>query len=138
VINHRLRSTIFRKLIETGAYEAFLVDRYGCITEGSRSNVFFVRNSELYTAADGEVLSGIVRKYVLEFCMDQDIRVHFQKVKTDDMDHYEACFITGTSPGVLPVSSIGTVTMQTGHPLVHKIMAGYQDHIAAYISRLNK
>jgi branched-chain amino acid aminotransferase len=133
VINHRLRSSIFRKLIETGAYEALLVNRSGCITEGSRSNVFFVSQNELFTAPDGEVLSGIVRKYVLEYCRLHKIPVHFQNVKIADLGRFQSCFLTGTSPAVLPVSSIGHYTMQPGHALVRFIMEGYREIIRDHI-----
>jgi len=133
VINHRLRSSIFGKLIDTGAYEAFLVDRSGCITEGSRSNVFFISNDEIYTAPDGEVLSGIVRKYVLKYCDNHGIPVHFCKVRTRDLSGYQSCFLTGTSPGVLPVSRIGQISLHPGHKLMLDIMQGYQEMVQDYI-----
>ncbi len=41
LINHRLRSDIYHKLILDGAYEALLVNEKNMITEGSRSNIFF-------------------------------------------------------------------------------------------------
>ena len=66
VINHRLRSEIYHKLILDGAYEALLVNNKNCITEGSRSNIFFIKGQTLFTAPEQSVLSGITRKHIIE------------------------------------------------------------------------
>ncbi len=133
VVNHSLRSSIFRMLIDRGAYEALLVDRNDFITEGSRSNVFFVSGKTIYTAPDGEVLSGIARKYVLSVCKNRGIAVKYEKVKVADLPDFDSCFITGTSPGVLPVALVGTLVMQVDQPLLRLLMNGYgqlvRDHI---------
>ena len=42
VINHKLRSSIYHKLILERGYEALLVNEENQITEGSRSNIFFI------------------------------------------------------------------------------------------------
>jgi branched-chain amino acid aminotransferase len=52
VINHKLRSSIYHKLIQEGGYEALLVDGKKLITEGSRSNIFFLKDESLVTAPD--------------------------------------------------------------------------------------
>ena len=47
VINQNLRISISAKLKSEGAYEALLVNENNEITEGSRSNIFFLRNETL-------------------------------------------------------------------------------------------
>ena len=44
ISNHSLRATADRLLTDEGCFEVLLQDRCGCITEGSRSNVFFIKN----------------------------------------------------------------------------------------------
>ncbi len=46
-------------------YEALLLDDSGCITEGSKSNVFFIRNECVMTAPGEKVLKGITRDKVI-------------------------------------------------------------------------
>ncbi|HKL67508.1 MAG TPA: aminotransferase class IV, partial [Bacteroidales bacterium] len=52
IFNHKLRSAIYSRLLEANAYEALLVNRKGCITEGSRSNLFFIKDDLIITAPD--------------------------------------------------------------------------------------
>lgn len=101
VINHKLRSSIFHKLIMYGAYEALLVNRDDCITEGSRSNIFFLKGKKLVTAPDEKILSGITRKYILDICRERGITVEFRCVPVAEIPEYDAVFMTGTSPMVL-------------------------------------
>lgn len=106
LINHKLRSAIYHRLILEGAYEALLVNAENMITEGSRSNIFFMKGLTLVTAPDNLILNGITRKHVLEICRQNNVKVELRCVRTDDIAEYDAVFMTGTSPMVLPFSSI--------------------------------
>ena len=102
VINHKLRSSIYHKLILEGGYEALLVNENNLITEGSRSNIFFLRGDTLVTAPDGVILNGITRKHILDICRERDIKFEFDCVNYNDISVFDAVFMTGTSPTVLP------------------------------------
>jgi branched-chain amino acid aminotransferase len=121
VINHKLRSSIFHKLILEGAYEALLVNDNDQITEGSRSNIFFLRNDTLVTAPDDMILNGITRKYILEICRENDINVRLTCVKAERLTDYEAIFMTGTSPMVLPFCYIDDKPFNVRIPLLGKL-----------------
>ncbi len=121
VINHKLRSSIYHKLILDGAYEALLINDNGQITEGSRSNIFFVKKNTLVTAPDEMILNGITRKYILDICRENEISVRLACVKAEKITDYEAVFMTGTSPMVLPFSSIDDKTFDARVPLINKL-----------------
>lgn len=121
VINHKLRSSIFHKLILEGGYEALLVNEKGEITEGSRSNIFFLKNDTLVTAPDNIILNGITRKYILEICAGNNIEVKMACVKAERISDYDAVFMTGTSPLVLPFSCIDDKTFRVRVPLIEKL-----------------
>lgn len=121
VINHRLRSSIYHKLILDGAYEALLVNDNGQVTEGSRSNIFFVKKNILVTAPDEMILNGITRKYILEICRENEISVRLTCVKAEKITDYEAAFMTGTSPMVLPFSCIDDKAFEVRVPLINKL-----------------
>jgi branched-chain amino acid aminotransferase len=106
VINHKLRSSIYHKLILDGAYEALLVNENGKVTEGSRSNIFFLKDDAMVTAPDNIILSGITRKHILEICSENNINVTMACVEADRISEYDAVFMTGTSPMVLPFNRI--------------------------------
>jgi branched-chain amino acid aminotransferase len=125
IINTRLRSDIYHKLILEGAYEALLVDHNNCITEGSRSNIFFIKKGTLYTAPDNIILSGITRKYILAICHEHKISVIFECVRVDKIGEFDSVFMSGTSPMVLPFSSIENTFFDVKLPLLRELRQLY-------------
>jgi branched-chain amino acid aminotransferase len=125
VINHKLRSSIYYKLIQEGGYEALLVNKKNQITEGSRSNIFFLKDDTLMTAPDNIILSGITRKHILEICMKNKIKVELTCIKVEDLTQYDAVFMTGTSPMVLPFYCIDNIYFNVKSPLLEKLRKLY-------------
>jgi branched-chain amino acid aminotransferase len=125
VINHKLRSSISHRLITESAYEAILVNESNLITEGSRSNIFFVKNNLLITAPDNLVLNGITRKYIIEICKENELSLEFDCPKATDIKQFNAAFMTGTSPMVLPYASIDDVNFNVSLPLIEKLRKLY-------------
>lgn len=118
VINNELRTEISRQLKENNAYEALLVNKENQITEGSRSNIFFIKDDLLVTAPESVILKGITRKYLLQICNENNIRVEQRCVDAERISGYNAVFMTGTSPMVLPFCCIDEVRFSTHHPLM--------------------
>jgi branched-chain amino acid aminotransferase len=125
VINHKLRSSIYHKLILEGGYEALLVNENNFITEGSRSNIFFLKNNTLLTAPDNLVLNGITRKYILGICREKMISVKLVSVRADDISGYDAVFMTGTSPMLLPFYCIEDKFFNVRFPLMEELRKLY-------------
>jgi branched-chain amino acid aminotransferase len=125
VINHKLRSAIYHRLILESAYEALLVSDMNLITEGSRSNIFFLRGDELITAPENMILSGITRKHILSICTGEKIPVRLECVPKDELDTFESVFMTGTSPMVLPFCCIDDLYFEVDKPLITKLRKLY-------------
>jgi branched-chain amino acid aminotransferase len=125
VIHHKLRSSIYHKLIQEGAYEAILVKENNMITEGSRSNIFFLKGDKLITAPDNVILKGITRKHILEICKDNRINVEYSCVNAEDIGNYDGVFMTGTSPMVLPFNCIDDMMFSVKFQLIEKLRKLY-------------
>jgi branched-chain amino acid aminotransferase len=134
VINHKLRSSIYHKLIHEGGYEALLVNEDNLITEGSRSNIFFLKGESLITAPENVILSGITRKYILEICRENQIKVELTCVKVEEISEYDAVFMTGTSPMVLPFYCIENKFFNVGSPLMERLRKLYMLKVEESIS----
>jgi len=138
VINHKLRSSIYHNLILHRGYEALLVNEENCITEGSRSNIFFLKGDVLTTASDDRVLNGITRKYILDICRDNKIRVEFKCVPVDSITEYDAVFMTGTSPMVLQFYCIDDTYFNVRIPLIENLRKLYiekaEESIRAFVT----
>ena len=134
VIDHRLRSSIYHKLILESGYEAILVNENNLITEGSRSNIFFLKGETLTTAPDNVILNGITRKHILEICVENKIRVEFACVKADEIKEYDAVFMTGTSPMVLAFYCIDNYFFNVNISLVERLRKLYLVKAEASVS----
>ena len=106
-------------------YEVLLVNREGRITEGSRSNAFFIRGGEVYTSPSDKVLLGVTRAKVLEILESLGVEIHYESVRTEDLASFEAAFISGTSPKVMPVASIGEIKYDVNDIILRKLMERY-------------
>ena len=134
VINHKLRSSIFHKLILEGGYEAILVNENNFITEGSRSNIFFLKGETLITAPDNLILNGITRKHLLHICKEKMISVELSCIKAENIKDYDAVFMTGTSPMVLPFYCIDEKSFNVAIPLIERLRKLYLEKAEASIS----
>lgn len=124
-INPELRIQTNRLIEEKKVYEVLLVDPEGYITEGSRSNVFFIQNETLYTASTRYVLPGTSRKRVFDICKKLEIPVIEERIALKNLKAYEAAFITGTSPLILPIRKVDKIYFNPQHSLLKRLMQEY-------------
>ena len=106
-------------------YEVMLVNKEGLITEGSRSNMVFIKVNTLYTCPLKKVLRGVTLAKVLEIASRENIQVFFEAVPKTAISTFDALFITGTSPKLLPVALAGDIHFDVHNPLMHHLMARY-------------
>jgi len=134
VSDRGLRDKINREREEKNAFEALLVNNKGNITEGSRSNVFFVKGQIIYTPPAMEVLLGVTRTKILELCRKNGIEVVEDEISINNLDVYDGVFITGTSIDVLPVKTIEGMTFESSKkPIIKRLMDIYREDVLNYI-----
>ena len=125
--DNRFRISVHEHLRNYGVYEAILVNGRGEITEGSRSNLFFIDSTDrLITPPLKNVLPGITRKYVLRISREQGIEVMERPVTMSELDDLVSCFISGTSPKILPVWQLDGYQFKVDHPLLKHIMEQFE------------
>ncbi|HDK7174875.1 TPA: aminotransferase class IV [Clostridium botulinum] len=130
VINMDFRKIVGEKIKEEKAYEAILVDRNGYITEGSKSNIFMIKDGKVITAPIEKVLPGITRQNIMDVCKNLNLKVEEEKVHYKDIDKLEGLFISGTSPKVLPIKSVDEIEFKSSeNKLILSIMEGYNKAI---------
>lgn len=133
VIQSTIRERANQLISEKRLYEVLLVDHQNRITEGSRSNVFFVRNGVFYTAPSSMVLVGITRVKVFECLKKLNFSLIEEAILADQTDQFDAVFLTGTSPKILPVAKIGNQTFSVSNPFVLALIEEYNAMIDNYI-----
>lgn len=100
------RAKVNRRIEKSNVYEALLVNNQGQITEGSRSNTFFVKDDTFYTAPEEDVLVGITRSRIIQLCRELGYRVVEGHINVDFLNSIDGLFLTGTSPKVLPIATV--------------------------------
>lgn len=133
--NHGYQQQMRDFILKTGIYEALLQDDMNCITEGSKSNVFFIREECVMTAPGEKVLKGITREKVIVLCSKLNYKLIECPISIDTLPSMEAAFLSGTSPKILPVNRIDQIHYSTGHVMMKNLMAAYDDLILEDISR---
>lgn len=139
VIASSFREAVTKKIKDSNAFEAILVDRDGNVTEGSKSNMFFVKDDVVYTSPVKAVLPGITRSKILEVCKKYNIKVIEEKIPYKTLKDMDGIFISGTSPKVLPVSYVENYKFNSGSNNIIKILIkGYDDFVNEYVNSHKK
>lgn len=111
-----------------GAVEAVYRTKDGRITEGTRSNLFAIRGSQLMTPKD-EVLLGITRAVVMEIAED-DFEVVEAPLAYSDLATVDELFLTSTTKEILPVVQVDDQIIGNGAPgpNTQKLMALFRTY----------
>jgi len=139
VISNQFRKSVNSKIKKANAYEAILVDNDDNITEGSKSNIFMIKDNVLYTAPNEEVLQGVTRCKIIECAKLLNVKVIEKKIKFQQINTLDALFISGTSPKVLPICEVDNIKFDSyNNSLIQSIMKGLDDAILNDINNTKK
>ena len=114
--------------------EVILLTQENIITEGSRSNVFFIKNNTLFTPHLKMVLPGITRQNVIKIAKQLGIKVQETDIYYNQLAEFEAAFLTATSKKILPIKRIDNILFRPQHPLIQTLLRQYNQLINSYVS----
>jgi len=121
---------------EAGAYEAWLVDEKGFVTEGSSSNAWIVtKDNVLVTRAPThEILSGITRAAVLELAKREGLTVEFRAFSVAEAQAAKEAFVSSATSYVIPVVTLDGKPIGNGGPgvVASKLRSLYEAHAATH------
>jgi branched-chain amino acid aminotransferase len=112
-----------------GAQDAIMVNSLGHLTEGTTSNLFFVRDGHIFTPSlDCGILSGITREIVIQLSKENGFRVEEGKWPGEELSEADEIFLTGTIKKVMPVSHLDGRPVGSGKPgpVTLKLMRLYE------------
>ena len=115
------------------AYEALLVDCKGHITEGSITNVFFVKDGDLLTPKN-DILLGTTRDLIIELAQSENIKVHEAAVSVADLKGIQECFICNVTRGIVPVKEIKNLGLKfnIGEGVTERVQKLFADYIERF------
>ncbi|MDA3927450.1 MAG: aminotransferase class IV [Prolixibacteraceae bacterium] len=135
IINHTVRDLANNEIRTSKSYEVLLVDEQNEIREGSRSNFFGIKDGKLYTAPLNLVLKGITLSKVIAIAKSNKIEICYKPIPVSVLSNFDAAFLSGTSPKILPISAIDSTTFDVKNALLLKIMNAYDELVCSDIKR---
>ncbi len=100
-----------------GAYEAWLLDPQGNITEGSSTNAWIVRDQVLITRPLGrDILSGVTRLSLIKIAKSLQLKVEERPFSLKEAQQADEAFITAATTLVMPVIGIDGQPVGKGVP----------------------
>jgi branched-chain amino acid aminotransferase len=121
-----------------------MLDANGNLAEGTGSNIFIVRDGELYTPEERYVLPGVSRATVIDLARELGVPCHERNIDLFDAFNAEEAFLTSTSLCLCPVRSIAGRKMldpAIPGPLTKRLLDAYVrfvdfDFVAQYARHL--
>lgn len=96
-----------RAAAKKGIEERIFKNTRGELSEGTVSNIFFVKEGVLYTPdISSGLLPGILRRWVIEEGEKRGEPVRLCRIRPEDAFGYEECFVTNSLMGIMPVRSL--------------------------------
>jgi branched-subunit amino acid aminotransferase/4-amino-4-deoxychorismate lyase len=117
-----------REATQAGALEG-LLHHNGYLTEGSRTNLFAVRQGQLVTPPARQVLSGITRDVIFQVMAGTEQPVVEMSLPVD-LSLYEEIFVSSTSMHVMPITQIDGQLVGNGQvgPITNLAMDRFEAH----------
>jgi D-alanine transaminase len=123
---------------EAGAYEAWLVDEAGLVTEGASTNAWIVdEHGDLRTRdTNANILRGITRKLLIDLAEPLGIAISQRPFTVEEAKRAREAFITAASTFVMPVVQVDGVKIGDGQPgpLAKRLRALYVGNAQATLA----
>lgn len=102
---------------KSGAEDAIMVNSMGQLTEGTTSNLFFVKEGRLLTPIkECGILSGITREKIIQLGIKENIPLEEGKWPSEELFKAEEIFLSGTVKKILPVTRLDGRSVGRGIP----------------------
>ncbi|MFC5355007.1 D-amino-acid transaminase [Azospirillum himalayense] len=122
---------------ESGAYEAWLIDPDGTVTEGSSSNAWIVtQDGVLVTRAPSQkILNGITRLSLLRLARERGIPVEERSFTMEEALAAREAFVSSAGTFALPVTRIDGKPVGEGRPgpITRMLRQAYLDYVAGQV-----
>src|SRR5262249_47652974 len=111
---------------------AILLDENGNLAEGLGSNIFIVREGELFTPSERYVLPGVSRQMTIDCAAMLGIKCTPGDIDLFDAANAEEMFLTSTSLCILPVKRFNGAAVcdgKTPGPITRKLIDAYSKDV---------
>jgi branched-chain amino acid aminotransferase len=126
--------TMAKEAAESAGFDdGLMLDWRGFVAEATSSNIFLIRENELHTPIADCFLNGLTRQTVLRLAERRGITVHQRRIKPDEIESFEDCFLTGSAAEISPVARIDSKYFSPSG-LTGQLIDDYRDAVHGRLS----
>ena len=125
--------TAWRAAVDAGCFEAILMDDNGILYEGSRSNLFWVKDEKLFTRKE-DVLPGTTRQIIINH---SSVLIQYNTLNSMDLSNIDEFFLTNSGSGIIPVTRINDKNIGNGEVgiITRQLLSQYNEWMLKEITR---
>ena len=109
-----------------GADEGIMLDPKNNVSTCNSTNLFIVRNNEVWTSKGMYCLKGVTRKTIIRICKENSLKIFEKDFSYPEVESADEVFVTGTFAGVIPVVKVGNKVISNSK--IGKITKLLQDY----------
>jgi D-alanine transaminase len=121
---------------KAGAYEAWLVDRDGFVTEGSSTTAWIVTGGGEIVTRDlsNAILPGVTRRVILEAAAAHQMKVVERRFTPEEAKRAREAFLSAATGAGVPIVAIDGVKVGDGKPgpVTRRVQEVYEDWAARH------
>lgn len=126
----------FKKAKQNNCWDALIVDKNGCVVEGTRANLFGIIGKTIVSPPEEKILDGVTRKYVLRVAEQNGFLARQQEFRLEELLRMDSAFLTSASSKIVPIRSIdGKKFERPVSPALKELMKKFDDFLDEYAKR---
>jgi len=102
---------------ESGADDALMLDRSGFVSEATTTNLFIVKNEDVFTpTTSAGILPGVTRRRVIKLVRELGYEMYEKGLTPYDVTNADEAFLTGTLAEIVPLVKVRGIEIGDGRP----------------------
>ncbi len=133
--SHLSRLLARREARKRNCFEGLLLNALGQVAEGSSSNLFIVKNSQIFTPPfKTGLLMGVTRQQVIHLAEKEGLEINEKVFGIEEVMQADEVFISSTLKEVMPVASIdGEKIKLSPGPITRKLLEIYRETVQWHV-----
>lgn len=122
------------RLVDPDAW-SLILDIHGNLAENKSSNVFVVRDGELFTPQADDILAGITRETILELAGELGIPTHETTLQPYHAITADEAFFTASGYCIMPIVRVNNVPLGDGKPgpMTRRLLRAFSEMVGVDI-----
>lgn len=129
-----LSALSYKQAKDAHAYDALMINRHGCVTEGTRTNLFVTDGARIFTPPHTQTLFGVTKKSVIDTATKNKISIVERDLSFSEFDRWKGIFLTSTSSKIVPVTTVHAVAYEIP-AIIKRLMRLYDQFLDGYLQQ---